>query len=85
VRSWYVVQLWHPDPGKALELARAKDPALIERRARDWARRLGLPLSRQQFEPTAPAAERPSEVVAATVAAKPRSTGRVIQPEAATR
>ena len=85
VRSWYVVQLWHPDPGKALELARAKDPALIERRARDWARRLGLPLSWQQLEPTAPAAERPSEVVAATVAAKPRSTGRVIQPEAATR
>ena len=41
VRSWYVVRLWHPEPAKAIELARAKDPALIERRARDWAGRLG--------------------------------------------
>jgi hypothetical protein len=49
VRSWYVVRLWHPEPAKAIELARAKDPALIERHARDWAGRLGLPLSRQQY------------------------------------
>jgi hypothetical protein len=52
VRSWYVVRLWHPEPAKAIELARAKDPALIEWRARDWARRLGLPLSWQQDEST---------------------------------
>jgi hypothetical protein len=58
VRSWYVVQLWHPDPAKAIELARAKDPALIERCARDWARRLGLPLSSQLDEPTAAATRR---------------------------
>ena len=47
VRTWYVVRLWHQEPAKALELApRAKDPALIEGHARDWARRLGMPLSR---------------------------------------
>ncbi len=45
VRTWYVVRLWHREPAKALELARAKDPALIEGHARDWARRLGMPLS----------------------------------------
>jgi hypothetical protein len=88
VRSWYVVQLWHPDPAKVIELARAKDPALIEGRARDWARRLDLPLSWQEYEPTAPApggAGRASEIAAAAVAGKPRSTGRTVQPEAATR
>jgi hypothetical protein len=45
VRTWYVVRLLHQEPAKALELARAKDPALIEWYARDWARRLGVPLS----------------------------------------
>jgi hypothetical protein len=55
VRSWYVVQLWHPEPAKAVELACDKDPALIERHALDWARRLGLSLSWQQDEPTAAA------------------------------
>ena len=58
MRSWYVVRLWHPEPAKAIELARAKDPALIERRARDWAGRLGLPLSWQQYEPTTAATRR---------------------------
>jgi hypothetical protein len=28
--SWYVVRLCHPEPGKAIELARAKDPTLID-------------------------------------------------------
>ena len=55
VRSWYVVRLCHPEPAKAIELARAKDPALIEQYARDSAQRLGLPLSLQQYEPTAAA------------------------------
>ena len=44
-RSWYVVRLCHTEPGKALQLARAKDLALIERRARDYAKHCGLPLS----------------------------------------
>lgn len=52
VRSWYVARLWHPEPAKTIELACDKDPALIERHALDWARRLGLPLSWQQSEPT---------------------------------
>ena len=88
VRSWYVVRLWHPEPAKAVELARAKDPALIEQHARDWARRLGLPLSREQYEPAGAAtgrAERRSEMGAAVLAGKPLSTGRPAQPEAATR
>jgi hypothetical protein len=47
-RSWYVVRLWHLDPGTRVELARARDPAAIEERAHDCARRLGLPLVWQQ-------------------------------------
>jgi hypothetical protein len=88
VRSWFVVRLWHPDPAKAIELARGKDPALIERQARDWAGRLGLPLSWQQYEPAAAAvgrAGRRSETGAAAPAGQPLSTGRPAQPEAATR
>jgi hypothetical protein len=88
VRSWYVVRLWHPEPAKAIELARAKDPVLIERRARDLAARLGLALSWQEPEPTTAAAsrgERRSEIVAATVAGKPLATVRPAQPEVATR
>jgi hypothetical protein len=47
-RSWYVVRLWHPEPAKRVELARARDAAAIEERARDCARRLGLPLVWEQ-------------------------------------
>ena len=88
VRSWYVARLWHPEPAKAIELARGKDPALIERRARDWAERLGLPLSWQHYEPTTAVTgrgERRSEIAAATMAGKPLSTGGPAQPEVATR
>jgi hypothetical protein len=88
VRSWYVVRLWHPQPAKAIEQARAKDPALIERRARDWAERLGLALSWQQYEPTTTVVgrgARRSEVAAATRTGKPLSTGQPAQPEVATR
>jgi hypothetical protein len=78
VRSWYLVRLWHPEPGKAVELARAKDPARIEQRARDYAQHLGLPLSWQWTEGTtgvAHAAERESEFTAAGVAGKSLSAG----------
>jgi hypothetical protein len=88
VRSCYVVRLWHPEPAKAIELARAKDPALIERRAQDWAGRLGLPLSWQQYETTTAVTgrgERRSEVGPATMTGKPLSPGRPVQPEVATR
>jgi hypothetical protein len=78
VRSWYLVRLWHPEPGKAVELARAKDPARIEQRARNYAQRLGLPLSWQWNEGTARIAhdaERESELTAASVAGKSLSAG----------
>ena len=68
-RSWYVVQLCHPEPGKGIELARAKDPALIDRRARDYARRLGLPLSSPWDEASAwHGTEGGGEIAAAGVA-----------------
>jgi hypothetical protein len=51
-RSWYVVQLWHPEPAKRVELARARDPAAIDARARAYARRFGLPLVWEQPEST---------------------------------
>lgn len=47
-RSWYVARLWHPEPAKRIELVRARDPAAIGARARDCARRLGLPLVWEQ-------------------------------------
>lgn len=43
-RSWYLVEVWHPEPAKTVELARSNDPHLIELCAETWARRLGLPL-----------------------------------------
>lgn len=78
VRSWYLVRLWHPEPAKAVELARAKDPARIEQRAREYAQRLGLPLSWQWNESTARVAhdvERESELAGAGVAGKSLSAG----------
>jgi hypothetical protein len=48
-RSWYVVRLWHPEPGKRVELASSSDPAALEERAHDCARRLGLPLVWEQW------------------------------------
>jgi hypothetical protein len=79
VRTWYTVRLAHPEPARALELARAKDPARIEQQARDWARRLGVPLCTPSYE--APAtesarhAERRGEIAARNVAREPLSTG----------
>lgn len=74
--SWYVVRLCHPEPGKSVELARAKDPALIDRRARDYADRLRLPLSWHPDEPPARhGLERGGDIASATAAGKPLSTG----------
>ena len=74
VRSWYVVRLCHPELGKAIELARAKEPAPIERRAREYAQRFGLPLRWHLDEATARhGAERRSDIAAASGAGKPLS------------
>ena len=43
-RSWYIIEAWHPEPAKTVELARSKDPRLIEQCAEVWARRLAPPL-----------------------------------------
>lgn len=50
-RVWYVVELWHPEPEKTVELARTRDPRTVEECAVSWARRLGLPLCRRPDEP----------------------------------
>jgi hypothetical protein len=74
--SWYVVRLCHPEAGKRIELARAKDPALIEQRARAYARRLGLPLSWHWGDETARhGLKRRREVAGASAAGKPLSAG----------
>jgi hypothetical protein len=77
-RSWYVVRLCHPEAAKTIELARAKDPTVIELRARDYADGLGLPLSSHRAEATEEAhdAARRREVAATTVAGEPLSSPR---------
>ena len=49
-RSWYIVEAWHGEPAKTVELARSKDPRLVEQWAEDWARRLALPLCQEPDE-----------------------------------
>jgi hypothetical protein len=46
-RNCYVIEVWHPEPAKTVELERSKDPHLIERGAAVWAQRLGLPLCQE--------------------------------------
>ena len=50
-RVWYVVELWHPEPARTVELARTRDPRTVEECAVSWAGRLGLPLCRCPDEP----------------------------------
>jgi len=49
-RSWYVVEAWHQEPTKSVELARGKDPRMVEQWAEEWARRLALPLCQEPDE-----------------------------------
>ena len=68
----YVVRLCHAEPGKSIDLARSKDPAVIARCAREYAAHCGLPLSRPCADPLPAAgqvAARGREVVAAGAAA----------------
>lgn len=76
VRTWYVVQLWHPEPAKTVELARARDPGLIEARARECARHFGLPLSSRRRDASAGCAPEPrDEMVAAAAPGQLLSAG----------
>ena len=43
-RRWHVIELWHPDPAKTVELARTRDPCAGAEQAEVWAGRLTLPL-----------------------------------------
>ena len=73
-RRWYVVQLWHPDPTKMVELARTKDPELIVARARDCARQFGMPLSLQLRDASAACQPEPRvEIDSAAVPGQPIS------------
>jgi hypothetical protein len=49
-RNWLVIELWHPEAAKTVELARTRDPRDGAARARAWARRLALPVCRQPHE-----------------------------------
>jgi hypothetical protein len=81
-RRWHVVMLWHPEPARTIELARARDPAAARSRAQEYARRFGLPLVWEQA-PTimaapaaAPAADRPGQEVPAAEVAAPAVPGQ---------
>ena len=50
-RNCYIIEIWHPEPAKTVELERSKDPRLIERGAEVWARRLALPLCQEPHQP----------------------------------
>jgi hypothetical protein len=49
-RSCYVIEMWHPEPAKTVELERSKDPRLMERGAEVWARHLALPLCQEPYQ-----------------------------------
>jgi hypothetical protein len=50
-RTWYLVEAWHPEPARTVELARGKDPRLIGQCAKVWAGRLALPLCEEHQGP----------------------------------
>jgi hypothetical protein len=53
-RRWYVVELWHPEPSKVVELARTKTPGSTEARTQAWASRFRLPPAWARHGFTAP-------------------------------
>ncbi|MGH6896343.1 MAG: hypothetical protein ACREJ5_07330 [Geminicoccaceae bacterium] len=67
-RSWYIIEAWHPEPAKTVELARSKDPRLIEQCAEVWARRLALPLCQEPDEGPAGSEEQARAEVGAKAA-----------------
>lgn len=65
-RIWHVVELWHPETAKTVELARTRDPRVAERSTQSWARRLDLPLWPPPDEPHTHARPHEKDEVAAT-------------------
>jgi hypothetical protein len=63
-RSCYIIELWHPEPAKTVELERSKDPRLIERSAEVWARRLALPLCHEPYQGPARSQKRVRDQIA---------------------
>jgi hypothetical protein len=63
-RSCYIIEIWHPEPAKTVELERSKDPRLIERGAEVWARRLALPLYQEPYERPARSQKRARDQIA---------------------
>jgi hypothetical protein len=63
-RSCYIIEIWHPEPAKTVELERSKDPRLIERGAEVWARRLALPLYQEPYERPARSQKRARDRIA---------------------
>jgi hypothetical protein len=47
---WHVIELWHPDPAKTVELARTRDPCAGAKQAETWAGRLTQPLCWEPHE-----------------------------------
>jgi hypothetical protein len=50
LRRWHVIELWHPEPAKTIELARTRDPGAGSEQGEVWAGRLALPLRWQPHE-----------------------------------
>jgi hypothetical protein len=63
-RNCYVVEIWHPEPAKTVELERSKDPRLSERGAEAWAKRLALPLCLEPGQQSARSHQRAPDQIA---------------------
>lgn len=68
-RNCYIIEIWHPEPAKTVELERSKDPHLIERGAAVWAQRLALPLCQEPDQRPARSQKRAPDQLAEDAAA----------------
>jgi hypothetical protein len=67
-RRWLVIELWHPEPAKTVELARTRDPRAGAAHAQAWARRLALPVRWQPHAHPARSGHEASDAVGAETA-----------------
>jgi hypothetical protein len=65
-RHWHVIELWHPEAEKTVELHRTKDARAAEQCTQAWARRLALPVCQPLDEPAARSKLDAGQDVAAT-------------------